>query len=428
MISRQRARRRELRGAAIVRVESSERIRIGRVLDQGAAGVMVPRLDKPDEVAAVLTHLRYPPHGDRGVATYNRSCRLGIGPLAADRSHPEHARRDPDRDARRVGCGRRDRRPGRRGRLVRRSAGSVVRARCAAAVRRPRIRRRHRAGARRRGRARQDRRHPRRERRHGDTLRRARIPVRGNRFRLNHAGRRAERRVRPRPASPTPEDQKGRIPSEHNEPPHRRRADQCRLDGAAAYPRLPQRADRLPRARHHARAGASPPTPPRTGPSSPATFSATPVGTTDYREVLADPEVDVVSICAPNFLHAEIGVAAAQAGKHFWIEKPVGRSYEETSAIDAAATKAGVITSIGYNYRHAPAVEHAREPDRGRQAGPDHQRPRRLLLRLRQRTQGRAVVAVQSGTRRHRACWPTCSATPATCASTSSARSPRSPR
>src|SRR5258705_8844239 len=83
-------------------------------------------------------------------------------------------------------------------------------------------------------------------------------------------------------------------------------------------------------------------------------------GTTDYREVLADAEVDVVSIAAPNFLHAEIGAAAAQAGKPFWIEKPVGRSYEETSAIDAAATKAGVITSIGYNYRHAPAVEHAR--------------------------------------------------------------------
>ena len=83
-------------------------------------------------------------------------------------------------------------------------------------------------------------------------------------------------------------------------------------------------------------------------------------GTTDYREVLADPEVDVVSICAPNFLHAEIGVAAAEAGKHFWIEKPVGRSLEETARIEAAATKAGVITSIGYNYRHAPAVEHAR--------------------------------------------------------------------
>jgi predicted dehydrogenase len=83
-------------------------------------------------------------------------------------------------------------------------------------------------------------------------------------------------------------------------------------------------------------------------------------GTTDYREVLADPEVDVVSICAPNFLHAEIGIAAAEAGKHFWIEKPVGRSYTETAAIAAAATEASVVTSIGYNYRHAPAVEHAR--------------------------------------------------------------------
>jgi 2-dehydro-3-deoxyglucarate aldolase/4-hydroxy-2-oxoheptanedioate aldolase len=63
---------------AVIRVESGDRIRLGRVLDQGAAGVMVPRLDKPDEVAAVLTHLRYPPHGDRGVATYNRSCRWGM--------------------------------------------------------------------------------------------------------------------------------------------------------------------------------------------------------------------------------------------------------------------------------------------------------------------------------------------------------------
>ena len=83
-------------------------------------------------------------------------------------------------------------------------------------------------------------------------------------------------------------------------------------------------------------------------------------GTADYREVLAHPDVEVVSICAPNFLHAEIGIAAAKAGKHFWIEKPVGRSYSETAAIEDAATEAGVITSIGYNYRHAPAVEHAR--------------------------------------------------------------------
>ena len=84
-------------------------------------------------------------------------------------------------------------------------------------------------------------------------------------------------------------------------------------------------------------------------------------GSTDYREVLADPEVEVVSICAPNMLHREIGVAAAEAGKPFWIEKPVGRNVEDTAAVAAAANAAGLVTSIGFNYRHAPAVEHSRE-------------------------------------------------------------------
>src|SRR3954453_14389534 len=74
----------------------------------------------------------------------------------------------------------------------------------------------------------------------------------------------------------------------------------------------------------------------------------------------ADPDVDVVSICAPNMLHREIGVAAAGAGKPFWIEKPVGRDATQTAAVAAAARAAGVATSIGYNYRHAPAVEHIR--------------------------------------------------------------------
>ena len=82
---------------------------------------------------------------------------------------------------------------------------------------------------------------------------------------------------------------------------------------------------------------------------------------TDYRDVLADPDVDVVSICAPNMLHREIGVAAARAGKPFWIEKPVGRDAGETAEVAAAALAAGVTTSIGYNYRHVPAVERARE-------------------------------------------------------------------
>jgi predicted dehydrogenase len=83
-------------------------------------------------------------------------------------------------------------------------------------------------------------------------------------------------------------------------------------------------------------------------------------GTTDYREVLADPRIEAVSICAPNFLHAEIGIAAAEAGKHYWIEKPAGRSRTETAAVAAATAAAGVISTVGFNYRHAPAVEYLR--------------------------------------------------------------------
>jgi 2-keto-3-deoxy-L-rhamnonate aldolase RhmA len=73
----------------IVRVEAAERIRIGRALDSGAAGVMLPRLDSAAEVRAALTHLRYPPAGDRGVATYNRACRFGLDPAALDRADAE---------------------------------------------------------------------------------------------------------------------------------------------------------------------------------------------------------------------------------------------------------------------------------------------------------------------------------------------------
>ena len=81
--------------------------------------------------------------------------------------------------------------------------------------------------------------------------------------------------------------------------------------------------------------------------------------TTDWREVLAHPEVDAVSITAPNFVHREMGVAAAESGKHFWGEKPLGRTPAETAQIAAAADRAGVRTIVGLNYRHPPAVQHA---------------------------------------------------------------------
>ncbi|MEU0107860.1 Gfo/Idh/MocA family oxidoreductase [Streptomyces sp. NPDC006251] len=83
--------------------------------------------------------------------------------------------------------------------------------------------------------------------------------------------------------------------------------------------------------------------------------------TRDWREVAADPRVRAVSITAPNFLHREIGVAMAEAGKHIWIEKPVGLTAEDARAVADAVAGAGVQGTVGFNYRNAPAVEAARE-------------------------------------------------------------------
>lgn len=62
----------------LVRVESGDRIRAGRVLDLGAAGVMFPRLESAEQAARAQEHVRYPPLGDRGVATYNRAHGFGL--------------------------------------------------------------------------------------------------------------------------------------------------------------------------------------------------------------------------------------------------------------------------------------------------------------------------------------------------------------
>ncbi|MFE0476448.1 Gfo/Idh/MocA family protein [Streptomyces sp. NPDC058947] len=83
--------------------------------------------------------------------------------------------------------------------------------------------------------------------------------------------------------------------------------------------------------------------------------------TRDWREVAADPRVKAVSITAPNFLHREIGIAMAEAGKHIWIEKPVGLTADDARAVADAVARAGVQGAVGFNYRNAPAVEAARE-------------------------------------------------------------------
>ncbi|MDR1186747.1 MAG: Gfo/Idh/MocA family oxidoreductase [Bifidobacteriaceae bacterium] len=81
----------------------------------------------------------------------------------------------------------------------------------------------------------------------------------------------------------------------------------------------------------------------------------------DYRAVLDHPSVDAVSICAPNYLHREFALAAARAGKPFWIEKPMGVNAAEAADVVAAAEGAGLVTGVGFTYRHAPAIEYAKK-------------------------------------------------------------------
>ena len=80
----------------------------------------------------------------------------------------------------------------------------------------------------------------------------------------------------------------------------------------------------------------------------------------NWHEVIARHDIDVVSITGPNFLHRDVGVAAASAGKHIWIEKPAGRNAAETEQISTAVRAAGVHSAVGFNYRHVPAVARAR--------------------------------------------------------------------
>ena len=83
-------------------------------------------------------------------------------------------------------------------------------------------------------------------------------------------------------------------------------------------------------------------------------------GYADWRDLVADPRIGAVSVTAPNHLHAQIGVAVAEAGKHLWIEKPVGLNAADAEAVRRAVQAAGVSSAVGFNYRNVPAVMRAR--------------------------------------------------------------------
>ena len=82
--------------------------------------------------------------------------------------------------------------------------------------------------------------------------------------------------------------------------------------------------------------------------------------TADWRAVIEHPDVDVVYVTAPNMMHEEVAIAAAEAGKAVFCEKPVGGKPDQTVRVAAAADAASVITGVGYNYRWAPLVQHAK--------------------------------------------------------------------
>ena len=83
--------------------------------------------------------------------------------------------------------------------------------------------------------------------------------------------------------------------------------------------------------------------------------------TDDWRELVANPAIDVVFVTSPNMLHVEMVQAAAANGKHVFCEKPVGGTPAQTVVAEHATRHAGVITGVGYNYRWAPLVQHARQ-------------------------------------------------------------------
>lgn len=82
---------------------------------------------------------------------------------------------------------------------------------------------------------------------------------------------------------------------------------------------------------------------------------------TDWREVVADPEIDIIDIVTPNDSHAEIAIAAACAGKAILCEKPLGVSVAEGGAMLAAVRKARVVHMVCHNYRRIPAIALAKQ-------------------------------------------------------------------
>lgn len=82
---------------------------------------------------------------------------------------------------------------------------------------------------------------------------------------------------------------------------------------------------------------------------------------TDWRKMIERDDIDAIDICTPNDQHAEIAIAAAEAGKMVLCEKPLARTTEESLPMVEAVEKAGVANTVWYNYRRVPAVTLAKQ-------------------------------------------------------------------
>ncbi|MDB6051898.1 MAG: oxidoreductase, N-terminal:oxidoreductase, C-terminal [Pseudomonas sp.] len=81
----------------------------------------------------------------------------------------------------------------------------------------------------------------------------------------------------------------------------------------------------------------------------------------DWQQLISDPEVDIIAITTPNHLHYPMAMAAVEAGKTVYCEKPLAVSLAQADDMRNAAKKAGVVTRVGYNYQHNPIIGLARQ-------------------------------------------------------------------
>lgn len=96
---------------------------------------------------------------------------------------------------------------------------------------------------------------------------------------------------------------------------------------------------------------------------------------TDWKKLITRDDIDAIDICAPNHLHEEMAVAAAEAGKMILCEKPLARTVAEGETMCAAVEAANVPTMVWFNYRRVPAIALAKQiVDEGRIGRPFHYR------------------------------------------------------